>query len=670
MSSDFICPACYAGPFRSNRGLQQHLTKSSQCALMEPQHCSSPLRPQDPSIPSVHVEESVYIGTAKESPDLRPRGKCEGSDGKAQDVVDLLVEMYMNQASGLCETTGVRLDNDPGDDFISSLNDQDDCFPPPVDDHSSNAYKVNTPSTVDLPECIMDAMFKPEPGFGPNFLEESLFSGSGVQYAAKMWKTMQPEEKSSISLLKILKGKEIGLFDQIMKWRWKSHNEYGHHVLPKTVAPTRKNCMRRLMETYGYKYLIPQDIAIKLPNTGIKTTMQRFPFGHMLASLLTDPVAMQTSNLSINTDNPFQVPPTATKGGVIGDLNTAMLHRMAWERLCRGKPQRLLCEILLFVDKTHLDNKGKHTLEPIMFTLGIFTKEFRNKPEAWRPLGYLPNLDHVAAHDTTLKKQMDYHYLCRILLSELVSYQELDGINWTFNFCKKSDCRAILEIPVICLMSDNEGHDKACARIVNRQASSNRGLCRYCNCPRQMIHDPMKGSKSTKTLCGPIRSLRNRIQKGDEHAIELLDKMDYKPFHDGFVALHFSDPIRGLHGCCPAELLHTFQMGIAERSIQSAFNIRRLKKGQTGRKKNAYKMPRIDEYETIDDEMSDLDNGEDVASDDDTFLDIADSSVYECAIEDGSSVLDPEEVKKKGSVLLVFNKKAKMRVDLLSRKLH
>jgi hypothetical protein len=264
---------------------------------------------------------------------------------------------------------------------------------------------------------------------------------------------------------------------------------------------------------------------------------------------------------------------------------------------------------------------------------------------------------------------MDYHYLCRILLSELVAYQELDGINWTFNFAKNSDCRAILEIPVICLMSDNEGHDKACARIVNRQASSNRGLCRYCNCPRQMIRDPMKGSKSTKTLCGPIRYLRNKISAGDEDAIEQLDKMDYKPFHDGFVALHFSDPIRGLHGCCPAELLHTFQMGIAERSIQSAFNIRRLKKGHKGTKKGSSKTPRIEENETIEEEMSDLDNGDDDASDDETFLEIADSSVNEAASEEGS-VLDPEEVKKKGSVLLVFNKKAKMRVDHLSRKLH
>ncbi|MGL5935122.1 MAG: hypothetical protein ACRCZI_05820, partial [Cetobacterium sp.] len=112
-------------------------------------------------------------------------------------------------------------------------------------------------------------------------------------------------------------------------------------------------------------------------------------------------------------------------------------------------------------------------------------------------------------------------------------------------------------------------------------------------------------------------------------------------------------------------------MGIAERSIQSAFNIRRLKKGQKGTKKNSSKIARIEEHETIDDEMSDLDNGEAEASDDETFLDISDNSVYESeSVMEGGSVLDPEEVKKKGSVLLVFNKKAKMRVDLLSRRLH
>ncbi|MGL5934920.1 MAG: hypothetical protein ACRCZI_04780, partial [Cetobacterium sp.] len=345
MSTRPYCPACSAGPFKSQRGLQQHLTKSHQCAMMEGQSFSVPIGHHIPCVASDTASDGEVAIPGEEY----PGEEFAGPQSKAQDVVDQLMKLFMDQASGVGETKAVELPDDLGEDVFPFFNGEEakECFPPADHPHLRKTSKVNTPSTVDLPECIMEAMFKPEHGFGPHFLEESLFSGSGVQYAAKMWKTMQPEEKSAISLLKILKGKEIGLFDQIMKWRWKSHNEYGHYVLPKTVAPTRKTCMRRLMETYGYKYLIPQDIAIKLPNTGINTTMQRFPFGHMLASLLTDPVAMQTTNLSINTDNPFQVPPTATKGGQVGDLNTGTLHRMAWERLCRGKPQRLLCEILL-----------------------------------------------------------------------------------------------------------------------------------------------------------------------------------------------------------------------------------------------------------------------------------------------------------------------------------
>ena len=55
----------------------------------------------------------------------------------------------------------------------------------------------------------------------------------------------------------------------------------------------------------------------------------------------------------------------------------------------------ILCEITLFIDKTHLDVKGKHTLEPVMFTLSIFHRSFRVLPAAWRPLDYLPNMDKL-----------------------------------------------------------------------------------------------------------------------------------------------------------------------------------------------------------------------------------------------------------------------------------
>ena len=73
----------------------------------------------------------------------------------------------------------------------------------------------------------------------------------------------------------------------------------------------------------------------------------------------------------------------------------------------------------------------------------------------------------MAPHCTTEQRQRDYHYLIRILMSELVWYQGIDGIQWVFNF-GNGDCPAVLEIPVNSVMGDTEGHDKLCARIVNR----------------------------------------------------------------------------------------------------------------------------------------------------------------------------------------------------------
>jgi hypothetical protein len=149
----------------------------------------------------------------------------------------------------------------------------------------------------------------------------------------------------------------------------------------------------------------------------------------------------------------------------------------------------------------------------------------------------------------------------------------------------------------------------------------------------------------------------------DKKSIETLDRRDYKPFHDGFVAIHFSDPIRGLHGCCPAELLHTFHMGIAERSIHSVFDIRRIKKDVKNKRKDSCKSLRNEEYIIMEDEMSDA------SDDEEFFLNYLDPYAPEVSGDEGS-VLDPNEVEHGSANRKVFNKKAKERVDLLAKQLH
>jgi hypothetical protein len=156
------------------------------------------------------------------------------------------------------------------------------------------------------------------------------------------------------------------------------------------------------------KALLSTEINIALPNTGVTATVQRFHFKQMLASLLTDPTTMQPENVFINLDNPFAEPITPSlekPDEVYDDFNSGQSHRNAWERLCWGKqPRQTLCEVTIFMDNTYLNIKEKHTLKPILCTLEIFNCQFRNKPDAWRLIGYIPNVEHLAGNASPLKK--------------------------------------------------------------------------------------------------------------------------------------------------------------------------------------------------------------------------------------------------------------------------
>ena len=80
-----------------------------------------------------------------------------------------------------------------------------------------------------------------------------------------------------------------------------------------------------------------------------------------------------------------------------------------------------------------------------------------------------------------------------------------------------------------------------------------------------------------------LSKLRNDI--ANEKNASKLSSLGYKTFHDGMVDIQFSDPIRGLHGCTPAEVLHALQLGIEERAIEACFGSKRLKKNNRKRKR-------------------------------------------------------------------------------------
>ncbi len=603
----------------------------------------------------------------------------------------------------LFEKNMERYDSDDVGSHSEEMGGTSDVFPDPElqadfeadatfspDNKDEWQSNIMNPSTVPLPEVIENEMFKPPPNFNEKYLHTQVLKEETIKFRGNMADRMSAEEKTNLKLLRLLKGTKLGLYDKVHEWRRESVLDYGDRTSARKKPLSRKAAVENIMKLYGYDHMKPRAINLKLPHTGVRYRLVVFSFAAMLLSLLTDPEAMQPRNLSFDPDNPFRKPKVGGHEGQFDDFNTGQVHCDAHERYCTEENQ-MLAEITLFIDKTHLDGKGKHTVEPVMFTTGLFNREFRTTQFAWRPLGYLPNLDLLAPHASADKKQQDYHFCLRIIMSELACYQRLPkGIFWTFAF-GKLEIPVYLRLPVNCILGDTDGHDKLCARKTNRSGRSKGEspcLCRYCDIPFQFLGRPLEAPKIRLTLCGTIRKLRNNTSLPN---IQKLSSLGYKSFHDGLVDIQFSDPRRGLHGCTPAEILHAMQLGVEERAIEACFGAKRIKKKNSNRNRKR-KRATIDEdedededEEEIDDEFdgdigSDDDDDEDDDEDDDDDDDEDDDDKDEDNDDDEDDDEDEdndEEVEVMEALTEtdtsrnnVFNKEAMQRVDALAKQLH
>lgn len=552
----FRCYACGKSTFTSQRGLRQHITMIHGADLdFTELSIAQPILPSDPAAtaPVAAAAGAEPVGV----------GVHEGSD-----------------------------DDGFFDSFASACEEQDQATPEePQHDQATEAGYVASdwwrqhvlePEAIDVPSVVSDHYFKPPPNFSSRYLLDLAGTSNSVRFGVNEWRNHTPETKSQIDLLKILKGKNLGLFDEIQKWKYRSDHEYMDvDSLDDKPVQYREKVLANLRQVYGYDHIYPEIKEVVLPHTGVKVNLVVFPFGQMMLSLLTDPVAMQPDNLLIDFDNPFKKPVFGGSTGVLDDFNTGQVHVDAHARYCTQEND-LLCEWVLFLDKTHLDVKGKHTLEPVMGTPAIFKRAFRNNPSAWRPFGYIPNLDQLAPHAKTDERQQDYHHCLRIILSEFSAYQRLGGIDWVFAKGEQM-VRCRLQIPVLCVIGDTEGHDKLCARKTGRKGLGSGKLCRYCNISFENLGNPLHEEVTRLTKCSDIRKLRNDLS---ESARKILDDLGYKHFHDGMAGILFSDPDRGLHGCTAAEILHAYLLGLMDRSLDGCFGAKKTLKEQSKKKKS------------------------------------------------------------------------------------
>jgi len=167
-------------------------------------------------------------------------------------------------------------------------------------------------------------------------------------------------------------------FDEIMSWSQDA--KLAGYSFPSN-ASSRKTFLEQLYLRFNMKNIKPIQTEVALQPNKVATVVT-FSFPDMVQSLVDDHSLFQRSNLL----NPNDVVDTDN----IGDIHTGSWFKKAAIHLCVNGND-VLCPIILFIDKTQIDTYSKWTLEPVLFTLGLFNRSTRNLSQAWRPLGLVTN---------------------------------------------------------------------------------------------------------------------------------------------------------------------------------------------------------------------------------------------------------------------------------------
>lgn len=359
---------------------------------------------------------------------------------------------------------------------------------------------------------------------------------------------------SQLQLLELLQNANapLHLFDSIMQWSREAAivGQYNFEA----PSPSRKFLVNQLIGSTNMTPLLPIIIDFELPNAKEKVKVITHDIQRSIHSLLSDTELMKDENLIFKNhplENPNDFDPE-----IIEDVNDGSCYKEAYARICSDPSKEVLCPLILFIDKTHTDTKGNQTLEPICLTLGIFKKEVRSKEYAWRIIGYIPSTDTVANSKlSSNEKQSDYHAMLSVVLGPLVFIQSFKGIAFKLIY-KKQLYDVCLKIPILFICGDSEGQDKLVGRrLVYSNITGAKHICRYCSVPFDKTDDPT--IRAPKTMAASIQKYISKKRHGRLSEMGYL-LLDNNALHN----LKFCDDVHGLNGSLPADLLHTWQLGL------------------------------------------------------------------------------------------------------------
>ena len=241
----------------------------------------------------------------------------------------------------------------------------------------------------------------------------------------------------------------------------------------------------------------------------------------------------------------------------MGEAHTALCYRDLYDEL-------ITCNNQLLVPIIAVDSMGHIELCPVPFTTSLFTEKVRRDSDAWRLLGYFPDLNRGRsaemkshANNTHAKGRTtrNFHKVMDVLLKGMTEGQAGKDCrlkNVPLKLCGKLFL-SILRVPCfLSLTMASKKGDQLCCRV-NGHHSSIRHHHRSCDCPFDDLDNP-------EFQC-QFLSTESVIDERHELSIYGVD--------NAFNRIQMGRNPHGIFMCAVVDVMHTIQHGIIMYSLES-----------------------------------------------------------------------------------------------------
>ena len=296
-------------------------------------------------------------------------------------------------------------------------------------------------------------------------------------------------------LLKILDDANTPhyLYREIIEWAIETQDA---HVNFGDLIKTREGNISHIEKLLPWlkstaPYIVTTNLKTNDKPQPIEITV--FDFKTQLMSLLDDKTLFgDINNLDVNPEDPFGLYNAPHQ--VLSTVNSGMRYRNAYQHMITNPEEETLIPIIFGCDETKVSNQGRAKSWPLMFTTSILNQETRNKSTAWRPLGYIPDLNlHVsAAQEKKFDKHLKYtrlHQTIKTILKSFVNFQKEEHKQPVYLSYGPFTKKVIMKTPSFFIIGDIQGGDKMSCSAVYYSNKMDK-ICQKCNVRGKDAGDP------------------------------------------------------------------------------------------------------------------------------------------------------------------------------------